>query len=98
MESKKIKEVADAMLEDEAATMAKLLALRQPQPLDRFAERVQGRPCCLMPRGAAQQVVWRSFLHPVGALRLIADVFGNSTKALANSFLELFLHLLSQLE
>ena len=39
------------MFDDEATAMAKLLALRQPQPLDPSAERVKGRPFCHMPLG-----------------------------------------------
>lgn len=46
MESKKIKEVVDGLLDDEAEIMAGLLALRKPQRLDPFAERAQGRPLC----------------------------------------------------
>ena len=46
MESKKIKEVVDGLLDDEAEIMAGLLAMRKPQQLDPFAERAQGRPFC----------------------------------------------------
>lgn len=39
MNSKEIKAIANGLLDDEAQILAKMLALRGPQPLDGFAER-----------------------------------------------------------
>ncbi len=41
MESKKIKEAVDSLLDDEAEIMVGVLALRKPQQLDPFAERAR---------------------------------------------------------
>ena len=41
MESKELRTIADGMMDNEAAVMAKILTLREPQPIDAF----QSFPC-----------------------------------------------------
>lgn len=47
MDYKEIKASADRLMDDEAIVMARILSLREPKPLDPFAERAKGgRPFC----------------------------------------------------
>ena len=46
MESKELRSIADGMMDDEAAVMAGILALREPQPIDAFSDEVRGRRFC----------------------------------------------------
>lgn len=46
MDSKEIKAIANGLLDDEAQILAKMLAMREPQPLDGFADRASGKRFC----------------------------------------------------
>lgn len=56
MDSNELKTFADGLMDDEAAIMAEILALREPQPIDAFSDEVRGRRFC--PRCGAG--MWRN--------------------------------------
>lgn len=46
MDSKELRTIADGLMDDEAAIMASILALRNPRPIDAFSDKVRGRRFC----------------------------------------------------